>query len=116
MDRERLTITLRGDVLQRLDEVIDGVKIRNRSHAIEYLLSQVLNPKVTQAVVLAGGQGVKMRPLTYEVPKALIPVGGKPVIEYTLEMLQEAGIREVILAIGHLGDKIKEEVGNADQI
>lgn len=112
MDRERLTITLRSDLLKQLDRVIDGVKIRNRSHAIEYLLSQSLQPKITQAIILAGGQGVNMRPLTYEVPKPLIPVGGKPVIEYTLEMLREAGIREVILAIGHLGDKIKQELGN----
>ena len=112
MDRDRLTITLRNDLLKRLDEVIDGVKIRNRSHAIEYLLSESLTPKVTQAIVLAGGTGVKMRPLTYEVPKPLISVSGKPVIEYTLETLREAGIRDVVLAVGHLGDKIKEEVGN----
>ena len=112
MDRERLTITLRADLLKRLDEVIDGVQIRNRSHAIEYLLSQSLTPKASQAVVLAGGQGVKMRPLTYEVPKPLISVAGKPLIEYTIEMLRDAGIRDIILAIGHLGSKIKEEVGN----
>jgi NDP-sugar pyrophosphorylase family protein len=111
MDRLRLTITLKGEVLTRLDEIIDGVKIRNRSHAIEYLLSQSLAPKVSQAVILAGGPGVKMRPLTYEVPKPLIPVRGRPLIEYTIELLREAGIREIILAIGHLGEKIKEEVG-----
>lgn len=112
MDRDRLTITLRSDLLKRLDEIIDGVKIRNRSHAIEYLLSESLSPKVTQAVILAGGSGVNMRPLTYEVPKPLIPVAGKPLIEHTIEMLREAGIRDVVLAVGHLGDKIKEEVGN----
>lgn len=112
MDRSRLTITLRKDLLKQVDGVVDGMKIRNRSHAIEYLLSQTLAPKITQAVVLAGGQGVKMRPLTYEVPKPLIPVGGRPVLEYTLEMLRDAGLKEVILAIGHLGDKIKEAIGN----
>jgi NDP-sugar pyrophosphorylase family protein len=111
MDRERLTITLRSDLLKRLDDVIDGVRIRNRSHAIEYLLSESLAPKVSQAIILAGGKGVKMRPLTYEVPKPLIPVKGKPVIEYTIEMLREAGIRDIVVAIGHLGDKIKEVVG-----
>lgn len=112
MDRDRLTITLRKDLLNQLDGVIDGVRIRNRSHAIEYLLSQTLSPKVSQAVVLAGGKGVKMRPLTYEVPKPLIPVAGKPVIEYAIELLREAGIRDIVLAIGHLGNKIKEAVGD----
>ena len=112
MDRERLTITLRGDLLKQLDDIIDGVQIRNRSHAIEYLLSQSLAPKVSQAVILAGGKGVKMRPLTYEVPKALIPVSGKPAIVYAIEMLRDAGVRDIIIAIGHLGNKIKEELGN----
>lgn len=112
MERERLTITLRRDLLQRLDGVVDGVKIRNRSHAIEYLLSQSLTPKISQALILAGGEGVKMRPLTYEVPKPLIPVRGRPLIEYTLKLLSEAGIRDVIIAIGHLGAKVKEEVGS----
>lgn len=112
MDRERLTITLRSDLLKRLDGIIDGVQIRNRSHAIEYLLSQSLAPKISQAVILAGGRGVKMRPLTYEVPKPLITVAGKPVISYAIEMLRDAGIRDIIIAIGHLGNKIKEEVGN----
>lgn len=112
MDRERLTITLRGDLLKQLDDIIDGVQIRNRSHAIEYLLSQSLTPKISQAVILAGGKGVKMRPLTYEVPKALIPVSGKPAIVYAIEMLRDAGIRDIIIAIGHLGNKIKEELGN----
>ena len=112
MDRERLTITLRGDLLKQLDDIIDGVQIRNRSHAIEYLLSQSLAPKISQAVILAGGKGVKMRPLTYEVPKPLIPVSGKPAIVYAIEMLRDAGIRDIIIAIGHLGNKIKEEIGN----
>lgn len=112
MDRERLTITLRGDLLKQLDDIIDGVQIRNRSHAIEYLLSQSLAPKISQAVILAGGKGVKMRPLTYEVPKPLIPVSGKPALVYAIEMLRDAGIRDIIIAIGHLGNKIKEEIGN----
>lgn len=115
MDRERLTITLRKDLLRILDETIDGVKIRNRSHAIEFLLSQILAPKVSQAVILAGGVGVKMRPLTYEVPKPLIPVRGRPVIEYTIDLLRDAGIRDVIIATGHLGEKIKEAVGNGQK-
>ena len=112
MDRQRLTITLRSDVLKRLDQAIDGVSIRNRSHAIEYFLSKSLTPTITQAVILAGGEGVKMRPLTYEVPKPLILLSGKPLIEYTIELLREAGIREIIIAVGYLGDKIKEEVGS----
>lgn len=110
-DRDRLTITLRKDLLTQVDGIIDGVQIRNRSHAIEYLLTQSLGPQARQAVILAGGKGADMRPLTYEVPKALIPVKGKPVIEYTIETLRDAGVKDIIIAIGHMGDKIKEALG-----
>lgn len=115
MDRERLTITLKKDLLKLLDEGIDGVKIRNRSHAIEFFLSQVLSPKVSQAVILAGGQGVKMRPLTYEIPKSLIPVRGRPVIEYTIDLLRNVGIRDIIIVTGYLGERIKETLGNGQK-
>lgn len=114
-DRDRLTITLRRDLLSQIDSIIDGVQIRNRSHAIEYLLTQSLGPQARQAIILAGGQGVKMRPLTYEVPKALIPVKGKPVIEYTIETLRDAGVKDIIIAIGHMGDKIKEALGSGQK-
>lgn len=108
MDRERLTITLRGDLLTQVDAVIDGEKIRNRSHAIEVLLAQALRPIVNRAVVLAGGKGVKMRPFTYEMPKTMLPVQGKPILEHIVERLRKAGIRHITIVVGHLGEKIRK--------
>lgn len=116
MDRQRLTITIKKNLIDKIDATIDGTRIRNRSHAIEYLLSQALKPPVTQAVILAGGQGVKLRPLTYEIPKSLIPVRGKPILEYQIETLRNADVRNIILAIGHLGEKIKEHFGNGTKL
>ena len=55
MDRVRLTITLRRDLIKSVDQVIDGIGIRNRSHAIEYLLSKATGPKVGRVFILAGG-------------------------------------------------------------
>lgn len=110
--RKRLTITLRGDLLSKVDNLIDGASIRNRSHAIEFLLNQTLLPAVSQAVILAGGAGANLRPLTYEVPKTLIPVKGKPILEYTIELLKKHQIRDLILAIGHLGGKIRDHFGD----
>lgn len=112
MDRDRLTITLRKDILKKVDSIIDGTSIRNRSHAIETLITRSIAPKIDTAVILAGGEGIKLRPLTYEIPKPLIPVLGKPLVEYTIEHLKKAGIRNIIFAIGHLGDKIKEYFGD----
>jgi mannose-1-phosphate guanylyltransferase/phosphomannomutase len=108
MDRERLTITLDKNVLKLVDKFIDGSKIRNRSHAIEFLLNKSLVAKISQAVILAGGKGLNMRPFTYEMPKGLFPVGGKPILEYIIELLKKYEVRDIIISLGHLGNKIRE--------
>ncbi len=108
----RLTITLDQELLRRLDAVIDGSKIRNRSHAIEFLLSNSLVAKKTKVLILAGGEGVKFRPLTYELPKSLIPIKGKPLLEHTLEALRDQGFSEIYISIGHLGEKIRDYFGD----
>lgn len=111
-ERERLTITLRQDLLERVDEIIDGARIRNRSHAIEYLLSSSLPAVVRKAFVLAGGAGVKMRPLTYELPKAMLPVNGRPILEHIIELLRQNDIRDVVILVGPLGDRIRNHFGD----
>lgn len=115
MERKRLTITLRKDLLPKIDKIIDGAKIRNRSHAIEYLLIQSLQPKVKKAVILAGGEGVKMRPFTYEMPKAMLPVHGRPILEHIIDLLRSYEIRDIIILIGPLGEKIKNYFGNGSK-
>lgn len=112
MAKQRLTITLDEDILERVDGEIDGAKIRNRSHAIEFLLTSCLIPKSTKVLILAGGEGVKFRPLTYELPKSLIPVASKPLLEHTLRSLREQGLVDIYISIGHLGEKIKDYFGD----
>lgn len=63
-----------------------------------------------QAVILCAGKGTRMGDLSKEIPKPLLKFGGKSLLEYKLEALPET-IDEVILVIGHLGNKIREEVG-----
>lgn len=112
MTKQRLTITLDSELLKRLDGVIDGSKIRNRSHAIEFLLSNSLIPRKTKVLILAGGEGVKFRPLTYELPKSLIPIQGKPLLEHTLVALRDQGFSEIYISLGHLGEKIRDYFGD----
>ncbi len=117
MKRGQLTITLREDILNRVDQQVDGIRIRNRSHAIEMLLSRVLNAeKVKTAYILAGGRGTRMRPFTYEMPKPLIPVKGKPLVQHILELLRKYEIRDVVMSIGYLGDKIRDYFGNGSKL
>lgn len=112
MERERLTITLRKSILAKIDQAIDGARIRNRSHAIEYLLSTCFPNQVRQGLILAGGPGVKMRPFTYEMPKAMIPVAGRPILEQIIELLRSHDIRDLAVVIGPLGDKIRNHFGD----
>ena len=103
---------MKDDLLSLVDNYIDGDKIRNRSHAIEYILSQTLKPKVKKAFILAGGKGLRMRPFTYEIPKTLIPIHGKPLLEYTIDTLKDNGFRDIYILIGHLGEKIEAHFGD----
>lgn len=115
MRRKRITITLKQNTINKVDRLIDHQKIRNRSHAIEYVLEQYTKSSVRKAVILAGGKGTKMRPFTYEMPKSLLPVGGKPVLEHLITELKRNHITEIILCVGYLGDKIKEYFGSGEK-
>ncbi len=63
------------------------------------------------AVVPVAGAGTRLRPHTYTYPKVLLTVGDKPIIGHILDDIQAAGIKNVCLVVGYLGDKIKEYVG-----
>ncbi len=59
-------------------------------------------------VILAGGLGTRLRPFTSEVPKSLIPIGGKPFLHHQIDLLKRRGIRDIVLCVGHLGDRVKD--------
>jgi len=61
-----------------------------------------------KAVILAGGVGTRMRPLTYVIPKPLLPIGGKPLLEHTIRYLKEYGIKEVVVCVAYLKNYIKD--------
>ena len=63
-------------------------------------------------VILAGGEGTRMRPLTRYMPKVMVPVGNKPIMEYVIEAFRKNGIQNIIVVIGYMADKIKQHFGN----
>jgi N-acetyl-alpha-D-muramate 1-phosphate uridylyltransferase len=63
-------------------------------------------------MVLAAGRGERLRPITDTLPKPLVPVGGKPLIVWHLEALLRAQIREVVVNLSWLGDRIRAELGD----
>lgn len=67
------------------------------------------------AMILAAGLGQRMRPLTDHLPKPLLNAGNKPLLQYHLENLAKAGIRDVIINLAYLGEKIRHFVGTGEQ-
>jgi len=61
-----------------------------------------------KAVVLAGGEGRRLRPYTYNRPKVMLPVANKPIIEYVIDALRESGIKDIYLVIGYRGETIQD--------
>ena len=68
-----------------------------------------------KAVILAGGFGKRLKPLTDSTPKPLVKVGGKPILVMQLEWLRSHGINNVVLCIGFLKEKVMEFIGNGEQ-
>lgn len=71
--------------------------------------------KITQAVILAGGEGKRLRPFTKNNPKPMIPINGKPFITYPIELLKNNGIQEVIILTGYLQNKITDFLGDGSK-
>lgn len=67
-------------------------------------------PSKLQAIIPAAGVGTRLRPHTHTLPKALITVGGKPIIAHILDSLIKVGVDDVVVIIGYLGNKIKEYI------
>ncbi len=68
-----------------------------------------------QCVVLAGGLATRMRPATDTQPKCLLPVAGRPFVDWQLAWLAAEQVDRVVLSIGHLGDMVRRHVGDGDR-
>lgn len=65
-----------------------------------------------QVVILAGGLGTRLQSMAPDTPKALVPVAGRPFVEHQFELLRRNGLREVLLCVGHFGEKIVAHCGD----
>jgi len=70
----------------------------------------------TQAVILAGGRGTRMRPLTDTRPKTMIEFHGKPFLEYLVELLRDQGFERILLLLGYLPDVIRRHFGDGRRL
>ncbi|MFN2375316.1 MAG: NDP-sugar synthase, partial [Candidatus Binatia bacterium] len=72
-------------------------------------------PPELRAMILAAGRGERLRPLTDTLPKPLVVVGGRPLIDYALDRVAAAGIRRVVINLHHLGSMIRDHVGDGSR-
>lgn len=99
MSRSKIAITVKDDILKRLDRAIDGKTIRNRSHAIEYFLNQALGTKARKVLIIAGHKDFSCATL-FE---------GKPVIEHHLQLFKAHELKDVLLLV-HSGEKKVQKI------
>lgn len=69
-------------------------------------------PRALQALVMAGGQGMRLRPLTEELPKPMLPVGGRPLMELIIDQLRDVGVNKVNIATHYQAQKIVDHFGD----
>jgi NDP-sugar pyrophosphorylase family protein len=68
--------------------------------------------RTVQCLILAGGLATRMRPLTETIPKALIPIAGRPFVDHQLGWLAAHGVTDVVLSVGYLGEALSAHVGD----
>lgn len=71
---------------------------------------------VLQAVILVGGLGTRLAPLTRSVPKPMVMVAGKPFLEHEMRLLKRAGIADFVLCVGHLGEQVEAHFGDGREL
>ena len=109
--------TSEGDALLLMDRHnIDQLPLVDADgNVTEFLLRRDLveeDQLRLSAVIMAGGFGTRLRPLTEQVPKPMLPVGDRPLLERTIRQLRRAGIRDISLIMHYLPDKIAEHFGD----
>ena len=112
MSRERVTITIRNDLLSQVDRLVDGINIRSRSQAMEYLLSKFLSDfRLNNALILAGGPRKEL--LVNRKPKFLLDVNGKSLLRRVMDGINEFNVGNFIVYVDSFADEIAQGLGNS---
>ena len=75
----------------------------------------IKNMNITKAVILAAGEGTRMRPLTLNRPKVMLPIANKPILEHVMVEMQQTGISEFIFVVGYHDEQIRNYFGNGEK-
>ncbi|MFO8101525.1 MAG: sugar phosphate nucleotidyltransferase [Dehalococcoidia bacterium] len=71
--------------------------------------------RITQAIVLAAGEGQRLKPLTVFMPKVMLPIADKPILQYVVEALAENGIRRIVMVVGYRREQVQDHFGSGQE-
>ena len=113
-EAQKLSVQLSNQEMAKIDAMLKSHPwLKTRNQAAELLIKRQLKTNVPQiAVFLVGGEGTRLRPMTYELPKPLISFQGKALSDHLLDLLKKYGIKKVIFATGYMGEKISDYYGD----
>lgn len=102
--------------IEQLKQTVGLIPMVDESGAIIRLIDLAEKKSLLpiDAVIMAGGKGERLRPLTDNIPKPMLHVSGKPIIEYNVDNLSSYGIDHITISLGYLGQQIKDYFLNGD--
>ncbi len=95
---------------------VNSDELRNNNELNNMTVSQNFNNKPTQAVILAGGRGQRLLPITEKIPKPMVSFHGKPFLEYIIEYLKKEGFKDVVLLLGYLHEQVTSYFGDGSKL
>lgn len=113
MRRHRTSIEFPAELWEELKRQVPP---RKRTAFIVDAIREKLIRESMKCIILCGGTGIGMSPLTMSIPKSMMPVGYKPILEHIILKLRKQGIRSFILAVSHLGEHIMKYFGDGDRL
>ena len=111
-DRETWRQIMTEQNILHLPLVDDAQRVAGLTTLVEFVPHQ---DAPIQALIMAGGEGTRLRPLTETIPKPMLPVGDRPLMEIVIEQLRDAGITQVNIAMRHLTEKISGHFGDGQK-
>lgn len=101
--RNRISITLKKDIIEQVDRLVDGMQIRSRSQAIEYILSKALTDiRVKTAFILAGGEKEDFKGRN----RFMMNINGKPILEYVIDHISSFNINKILIYVDLFGEEV----------
>jgi len=116
----RIELSIDDELAKQLEALVDQKRFSSISDIAQlyqlYLDESLRKSTIRQAVILAGGKGSRLRPITHELPKPMVPFRGKPLLAHVIEMLRKNGIVDITIAAGYKAAAILNHFGDGSQL